>query len=287
METESLDDQEVSNLASLTANLQNSSSTQNTNWKGRKHSFFQRSDSTLCLGCPPPDPFETPMSEALPLADQPHLLQPNARREDLFGIPKQPISLSSTNSNPENPLEALPERLSLSTRTSDFAMNEPAKAHHPISPSFNVMGPTPIMYPENYLSEDSEKPKEVVEPEPQASSSAGPSCSKTSPKKNYKSFECLLAAVKNETGEERPQDLSFPSKDVSMPMDTSTFEQKGNFSSPSLMVSLQDIPTPRPQIIVSPRKVASAIEIAERAVERVRAIFLFYIYINAHQLLIF
>ena len=25
---------------------------------GRKHSFFQRSDSTLCLGCPPPDPFQ-------------------------------------------------------------------------------------------------------------------------------------------------------------------------------------------------------------------------------------
>lgn len=24
---------------------------------GRKHPFFQRSESTLCLGCPPPDPF--------------------------------------------------------------------------------------------------------------------------------------------------------------------------------------------------------------------------------------
>lgn len=61
--------------------------------KGRKHSFFQRSESTLCLGCPPPDPFETPMAQALPLADQPQLLQPNARREDLFGIPKQPITI--------------------------------------------------------------------------------------------------------------------------------------------------------------------------------------------------
>lgn len=54
---------------------------------------FQRSESTLCLGCPPPDPFDTPMAEALPLANQPHLLQPNARREDLFGIPKQPVTL--------------------------------------------------------------------------------------------------------------------------------------------------------------------------------------------------
>lgn len=26
--------------------------------KGKKHIFFQRSDSTLCLGCPAPDPFQ-------------------------------------------------------------------------------------------------------------------------------------------------------------------------------------------------------------------------------------
>lgn len=26
---------------------------------GRGHGFFQRSDSTLCLGCPPPDPFNS------------------------------------------------------------------------------------------------------------------------------------------------------------------------------------------------------------------------------------
>lgn len=214
METESLDDQEVSNLASIAANLHNSS-TQGNSWKGRKHSFFQRSDSTLCLGCPPPDPFETPMSEALPLADQPHLLQPNARREDLFGIPKQPISLSSSGSNSDNPLESLPERLSLSSRTTDFAMNEPAKANHPIAPSFNVMGPTPLMYPENYLEEpDRGAAKEVhtenvastssAVQEPQASTSAGPSgqVRKTPTKiQNFKSFECLLAAVKNLPGE--------------------------------------------------------------------------------------
>lgn len=129
MDTDSLDDQEVSNLASNISSNLNSSSQQGFSGKGRKHSFFQvrhyricnygmiivklilirhrikwttydycfqRSESTLCLGCPPPDPFETPMSEALPLADQPHLLQPNARREDLFGIPKQPVTLNPT-----------------------------------------------------------------------------------------------------------------------------------------------------------------------------------------------
>ncbi len=46
------------------------------------------------LGCPPPDPFTTPLVRALPLADQPHLLQPNSRREDLFGMPRQQVPLS-------------------------------------------------------------------------------------------------------------------------------------------------------------------------------------------------
>ena len=86
--------------------------------KGRKHPFLQRSDSTLCLGCPPLDPFDTVMSEALPLADQPHLLQPHSRREDLFGVPRQ-ISSSGANSSNQNMLEGLPTRLGLSTRSVD------------------------------------------------------------------------------------------------------------------------------------------------------------------------
>nr|XP_031849236.1 E3 ubiquitin-protein ligase UBR5 [Nomia melanderi] len=84
--------------------------------KGRKHPFLQRSDSTLCLGCPPLDPFDTVMSEALPLADQPHLLQPHSRREDLFGIPRQPATSTSPN---QYPLAGLPTRLGLSARGSD------------------------------------------------------------------------------------------------------------------------------------------------------------------------
>ncbi|XP_076242470.1 E3 ubiquitin-protein ligase hyd isoform X1 [Calliopsis andreniformis] len=82
--------------------------------KGRKHPFLQRSDSTLCLGCPPVDPFDTALSEALPLADQPHLLQPHSKREDLFGTPKQPNA-----SNSQNPLAGLPTRLGLSVRNTD------------------------------------------------------------------------------------------------------------------------------------------------------------------------
>lgn len=79
-------------------------------------SFFRRSNSMTFLGCTDPDPFsvltitkicqdnsenngiylnfescffQEPMVTALPLADKPHLLQPNARKEELFGRPRQ------------------------------------------------------------------------------------------------------------------------------------------------------------------------------------------------------
>jgi len=103
--------------------------------KGRKHPFLQRSDSTLCLGCPPLDPFDTVMSEALPLADQPHLLQPHSRREDLFGIPRQP-TCSNVGGSSQNPLEGLPTRLGLSARGMD-------SQNSTVTPTFSqvVQGP--------------------------------------------------------------------------------------------------------------------------------------------------
>lgn len=48
-------------------------------------SFFVRTDSTTVLGCTPPDSYQAPVEEALPLACQPHLLHPGARREHMFG----------------------------------------------------------------------------------------------------------------------------------------------------------------------------------------------------------
>lgn len=48
------------------------------------------------------------MQEALPLADQPQLLQPNARREELFGMPRQPVTVPAAGDAPpgvNNPLE--------------------------------------------------------------------------------------------------------------------------------------------------------------------------------------
>ena len=87
--------------------------------RGRKHGFFQRSESTLCLGCPPPDPFSSPLSSCLPLADQPHLLTPTASREDLFGAPCQQVE-------PGNSMSVLPTKLGLSTRTSSTSTSSNA-----------------------------------------------------------------------------------------------------------------------------------------------------------------
>ena len=52
--------------------------------------FFHRSDSTTVLGCEPPEPLHTPLCESLPLAEKPHLLNRNARREQLFGAVQEP-----------------------------------------------------------------------------------------------------------------------------------------------------------------------------------------------------
>ncbi|CAB3231410.1 unnamed protein product [Arctia plantaginis] len=98
--------------------------------RGRAHGFFQRSDSTLCLGCPPPDPFNMTMQDALPLADQPQLLQPNARREELFGMPRQLVTVPASGDAPpgvNNPLEVVPRRLGLSTRGTDRGWSPPAR----------------------------------------------------------------------------------------------------------------------------------------------------------------
>lgn len=75
-----------------------------------------------------------PMIEALPLADQPHLLQPYARREELFGAPRQPITIQPSGNHPPgstNPLEVIPTRLGLSTRTTEMQTDI---VHAPLPP---------------------------------------------------------------------------------------------------------------------------------------------------------
>ena len=91
---------------------------------GKRHPFFQRSDSTTFVGCLSPDPFQTPLTQALPLAERPQLLRPNSRREELFGIPKQNLPSTSQNSaagptDMHTPFDRLPTHLALSVRTAD------------------------------------------------------------------------------------------------------------------------------------------------------------------------
>ena len=93
---------------------------------GRKHPFFQRSDSTTFLGCIPPDPFHVPLVDAIPMAERPQLLQPNARKEELFGVPKHTIPLTDMAAHPSTdkspflptptPFDRLPTHLALSVR---------------------------------------------------------------------------------------------------------------------------------------------------------------------------
>lgn len=87
-------------------------------------------------------------------------------------------------------------------------MNQPAKAHHPISQSFNVMGPNPLSYPSDHGDSNNgdNSQKEVqVQTDTGGHSSKyetqpSTSCGITSRTRTYQPFETLLAAVRNETG---------------------------------------------------------------------------------------
>ena len=89
------------------------------------------------------------MLEALPLADQPHLLQPTARREELFGAPRQPITIQPSGSHPAgslNSLEVIPTRLGLSTRTAEH--QNPGQMHPPLLPlPATTAGPANLTQP--------------------------------------------------------------------------------------------------------------------------------------------
>lgn len=137
---------------------------------GRKHPFFQRSDSTTFLGCPPPDPFHTPLVEALPLADQPHLLQPNSRKEELFGMPRQQLTQDVQLQTQPSPFDKLPTHLALSVRTAETAQAGPPSLYgHGSSTALEV----PSCSTQNVPSVDSARPSTsvIVKPVSQPSGS--------------------------------------------------------------------------------------------------------------------
>ena len=107
--------------------------------QGAKHQFFCLSESTLFLDGVTPDPFSQPLSQALPLAEQPHLLQPNSRREDLFGIPKStvqdvsvdslPIQLSLSLPSSSSCAKCLTQQHQLMTQNLSTSLNQSGQVH--------------------------------------------------------------------------------------------------------------------------------------------------------------
>ena len=191
-----------------------SSGGQNPAGRGRKHGFFQRSESTLCLGCPPPDPFTTPMSETLPLADQPHLLTPTASREDLFGAPCQELEQS-------NPMTLLPTKLGLTARSTSAGITCGGQS--------DLSGLNTGSAP--YQSTNDLGFQDIVGRGSGALSPAVATCDTAS----VRSVDTTMTSVISETGErtrdnerdDEPQDLSIKNDDGSLSNDQSVFSSLG------------------------------------------------------------
>lgn len=239
---------------------------------GGRHLFFQRSESTLCLGCPPPDPFNLPLKDALPLADQPHLLQPNANREDLFGIPKQPVTVASTSGNSSSPLEHPPTRLGLSsapkpmTNDSAYSNVDSAETQDDQSTAMDIVEKHEVTENENSIqkmTDSMSSPSTSKEPQSGRRQPESYNIYLQLKKKTY--FEFHEDDSKSNTDsasgsvdkrEEGPQDLSKSTGEsssfVKMDLDSD------NDTEPDTEVSQHLIDdqsaTVRPHIIVSPRK---------------------------------
>lgn len=249
-----------------------------SNVSGNRHTFFQRSESTLCLGCPPPDPFNLPMSDALPLADQPHLLHPNASREDLFGIPKQPDTLRPSNGTQSvsSPLELPPTHLGMSSSSRTLQYNQQLNTSKEESSNDVTLQDDQSMLTD--VDEKSEKKPELNDTAKAGTSSsnqsaAGPSTSKETPTQGYNIYMQLKKKTyfdfyENDKRTDTPQDLSTTktSTDTKVKMEldgdtemndadsesrSSTFDAQQSSDSSTSSVTI------RPQIIVSPRKTSA------------------------------
>ncbi|XP_061392302.1 E3 ubiquitin-protein ligase hyd-like [Musca vetustissima] len=101
----------------------------------RRHTFFTRSDSTLSLGCLAPDGFDLPLDIAIPLADKPHLLQPNSKRQDLFAnlpliiSPNEVNTAQQADKNNYNILDYPPTKLGFSS----YSMAKATTNQSPVS----------------------------------------------------------------------------------------------------------------------------------------------------------
>ncbi|KAG8192530.1 hypothetical protein JTE90_015165 [Oedothorax gibbosus] len=180
--------------------------------KGRKHIFFQRSDSTLFLGCPPPDPFSHPLSESLLLADQPHLLQPTSRKEDLFGLPRSgSYATQSESVAPDFPssgdFEAVPTKLGLSIRSGGASVSGTLnRLPMPVSVR-QQRSTTPPLPPPN---DDTDKPADSRRPIDDQSNESFSDCSGPS-RSGFESQEFAISMTTNNRSASASDQMDFES----------------------------------------------------------------------------
>lgn len=211
-ETDDVDDEFTTSLVMDTDSIDDSDMVRPS--LGKRHGFFQRSESTLCLGCPAPDSFNTTMAEALPLADQPQLLQPNARREDLFGMPKQVITVATIDTTSSSTLELPPIRLGLSSQSKGSTVQNNINCPNTVvisvtpSTSESQAEPTPDESQKQVQVRSSQGKTvvSIVTKEPEVVSLKRPHSPLVGPSTIQKHFEEY--DDDDESGDDEPQDLS-------------------------------------------------------------------------------
>lgn len=208
------------------------------------------------------------MAEALPLADQPHLLTPNSRREELFAMPKQqqpqPTVTVPMETSGDSPLEQPPVRLGLS-RQIKIQEDIPMPELPPMMP--NIVTAIPTALTENEIAEETDQsppkltlngpvPTIKVDTEPmrtdESSQSKQENLRPTSPKpgpsreptenevyfkktrhyyqKAEKEYENSRVQQNNTTQQEEPQDLSHTSNAIKMEIDEMSDESEVEWS---------------------------------------------------------
>lgn len=233
------------------------------------------------------------MFEALPLADKPHLLQRNAKREDLFGSQKHAITVPTTGVNPPgtfSPLELPPIHLGLSTSNqvkknpSDISGYEGTSAE-----TTEEITITEVVYPPQDNKEtDVDQTNQMIqvpmtsEPKPSTSRDTGGSSSSQGVE-NYGNIYLQLkkktyieqyddesgrkSMIEMKSMDEGPQDLSCSKESLNRTAKMEVDSEVDN-ATDSWMHEYREVQhrnnqmsssnSVRPEIIVTPRKAATA-----------------------------
>lgn len=241
-ENEEHDDEITGNSLSGVENESIDGESDMTGKTGRKHPFFHRSESTIFLGCPPPDPFKTPLVEALRLADQPHLLHPNARREDLFGMARQTVmavascetKVQPVFSEPWNLSDKVPVRMALTARLSDVPVPG-VPPTGPVIPSSSGPSAPPSSSTVPDISYNTGNASVIVKPLSQMSSSS----SLFNPHLQGPSLNKSEGIFQNKFSNDEPMNLSSHDSSLSSDLaqaDTQSLEQKTEVQQASVIV---------------------------------------------------